>query len=270
VNPVGTKPDAGGTAATSRNLLRTGARLNWLLRDVTEWKRTQTARAELQLRLTTAQEDERRRVARDLHDSTGQLLTALALGVRAVRDAGPLPEVALTRLDHVQRLADELARQVHELATRLRPAALDDLGLEAAARQFVADWSARTGVPADFQAPVGVARFPSEVETTLYRVLQEALTNVAKHARAGRVAVAIARTAGNAVVMVEDDGVGFDPDGVPQTPTPDQPASERQRLGLAGMRERVALVGGALEVEAAPGRGTTIIARIPLASGTDR
>lgn len=166
----------------------------WLVRDLTEWYRSEAARADLQRRLTTAQEDERRRVARDLHDTTGQLLTALALGIRSIRDAGPLPDAANARLDHVQRLTDELARQVHELASRLRPTALDDLGLEAALRQHVANWSARTGIAADFQATgLGDERFPTEVETVLFRVVQEALTNVAKHAAARRVAVVLGR-----------------------------------------------------------------------------
>src|SRR5262249_39148147 len=143
------------------------------------------ARDDLMRRLVAAQEDERRLVARELHDSVGQLLSALLLGVRAVRDAGPLPPAALARLDEVQRLADELGRAVHDLAIGLRPSTLDDLGLVAALRRHLEDWSARTGVEVQFQA-VGLetGRFPPEVETTLYRVVQEALTNVLKHARA--------------------------------------------------------------------------------------
>jgi PAS domain S-box-containing protein len=243
-----------------------GRRQYWLLRDVTELRRSEAARAELQRRLATAQEDERRRVSRDLHDTVGQTLTALSLSVRAVRDAGPLPEAALARLGQVQRLADELARQLHELAVRLRPTALDDLGLEAAARQLVADWSARTGVPADFQSVGCDGRLPSEVETALYRVVQEALTNVAKHARAGQVAVILTCPKGEVIVAVEDDGAGFEADSATQTPAPGRAQGERGRLGLLGMRERVTLVGGTLEVESAPGQGTTVIARIPLAS----
>lgn len=237
--------------------------IHWLVRDVTEWLRAEADRADLQRRLTTAQEDERRRVARDLHDTTGQLLTALALGIRAVRDAGPLTEAARARLDHVQGLTDELARQVHGLAGRLRPTALDDLGLEAAVRQLVADWSARTGVGAEFQA-VGPLdpRFPPEVETVLFRVVQEALTNVARHAGAGRVAVVLGQSDGHAVAVVEDDGAGFEPGN--GTPAAGPSGENCVRLGLLGMRERVALAGGTLGIESTPGRGTTVLARVPI------
>ena len=236
--------------------------IHWIVRDITPWMRAEESRASLQQRLTTAQEDERRRIARDMHDTVGQTLTALALGIQTLRDAGPLPQAALLRLNHVQQLADELARQVHDLATQLRPTALDDLGLEAAARHLVADWSARSAVSADFQS-TGVAdeRLPTEVETALYRVVQEALTNVAKHAKARRVAVVLSRTDGHAVAVIEDDGVGFDPEEI--TPTP-QRLDDRDRLGLLGMRERVGLVGGTLEIESTPGKGTTIIARVAL------
>jgi signal transduction histidine kinase len=122
-------------------------------------------------------------------------------------------------------------------------------------QHYLVDWSARTGVPAQFQA-VGpeAERFPPEIETALYRVVQEALTNVAKHAGARVVSVVVERQDGRAIAVVEDDGVGFDPEA----------ASASGRLGLLGMRERVAVLGGALEVESSPGSGTTIIARVSL------
>jgi PAS domain S-box-containing protein len=229
----------------------------WVLRDFTAQRQLEAARDDLLRRLVTAQEDERRRVARELHDSVGQVLTALLLGVRVVRDAGPLPEAAGAALDEVQRLADQLGRAVHDLAVGLRPTALDDVGLVEAVGHHLADWSARTGVAAQFQA-AGLGpdspRLPPEVETALYRVVQESLTNVARHARAGLVGVVLERQGGLAIAAVEDDGVGFDPVA----------AAESGRLGLLGMRERLALLGGALEVESAPGAGTTILARVPL------
>jgi PAS domain S-box-containing protein len=234
------------------------AAFRWLVRDITEQRRAEAAREELMRRLVTAQEDERRRVARELHDSVGQLLTALSLGVRAVRDAGPLPPAALERLDEVQRVADELGRTTHDLAVRLRPTALDDVGLVAAVQHEVADWSARTGVEVRFQAVgLGSQRFPPEVETVLYRVVQEALTNVLRHANARLVSVVIERANGLAIAIIEDNGIGFDPDA----------AAGGGRLGLLGMRERVALLGGMLEVESSPGAGTTVIARLPSHAG---
>jgi signal transduction histidine kinase len=203
----------------------------------------------------TAQEDDRRRVARELHDSVGQLVSALLLSVRAARDAGPLPPAVLARLDEIQRLADELGRTTHDLAVRLRPTALDDVGLPVALQHYAEDWSALTGLAVKFQA-VGLesARLPPDVETTLYRVVQEAMTNVMKHAGARVVSVVLERQDGRAIAVVEDDGVGFDPEA----------AAESGRLGLIGMRERLALVRGHLEVETRPGAGTTVIAQVPL------
>jgi signal transduction histidine kinase len=219
-------------------------------------EREMTRRADLARRLATAQEDERRRVSRDLHDSVGQLLAGLSLAAQAARGTAPLPPAAADRLADVIRLSDAVGKELHALAVRLRPTALDDLGLAAALAQLVAAWTTQTGVPADFQA-TGLdagARLPAEVETTLYRAVQEALTNVAKHARATQVGVTVGVSEGVATAVVEDDGAGFDPEAV-----------GRGRLGLLGMRERLALVGGGLVVESAPGGGATVIARVPLA-----
>jgi signal transduction histidine kinase len=235
---------------------RGAATFRWFIRDVTELRRVEAERAELLRRLVTAQEDERRRVAREMHDSFGQLVTALSLSVRAARDAAGLPPPADARLTEVQRIADQLGRAAHEMAVQLRPSALDDLGLHAALAQYVAGWSARAGVEIDYEASaIASERLPAEVETTVYRVVQEALTNVARHANARRVSVVISRHGGRATVVVEDDGAGFDPEQV------------TGRLGLVGMRERVALVGGSLDVESGTGRGTVVLARFPLGSG---
>lgn len=228
----------------------------WLLTDTTDRRRAEAARDDLLRRLVTAQEDERRRVSRELHDSIGQLLTALLLSLRGVRDAGPLSEAALVRLIEAQGVADELGRAAHDLAVRLRPTALDDVGLEAALRQYLHDWSVRYGVEVQFEAAgLGDSRFPPEIETSLYRVVQEALTNVVKHASARVVSVVLERQDGRAIAVVEDDGRGFDPEA----------AQDSGRLGLIGMRERVSLFGGELSVESSPGAGATIIARVPLA-----
>ena len=229
--------------------------LQWFLQDVTERRQAIVARAELLRRLVTAQEDERRRVARELHDSVGQLLSALTLAVKSVRDADPLTPPTLTRLDVVQRVADELGRTMHDLAVRLRPTALDDFGLKVALQSFVNAWSEQTGIDAHFQSlGLETTRFAPEIETALYRVVQEALTNITKHAHAKLVSVVVERRDGDAIVVVEDDGAGFDPDAVAAT----------GRLGLLGMQERVTLVGGQLQIEAAPQAGTLIRACVPI------
>jgi signal transduction histidine kinase len=184
-------------------------------------------------------------------------LTALLLDVRGVRDAGPLSPQAVASLDKLERVADELIQQVHGLAIRLRPPALDDLGLEAALGLLVSEWSARVAVQVDLQtAGLESGRLPAEVETVLYRVIQEALTNVAKHARARVVSVVVSRQDGYATAAIEDDGRGFNVE-----------TAGTGRLGLVGMYERVALAGGVLNIESTEGVGTTVIARVPLAQG---
>lgn len=214
-------------------------------------------RAELSRRLSTAQEDERRRVSRELHDSVGQLLAGLSLSFKGIETSEKLPPTTVRKLNEAQRLADALGREVHALAVRLRPTSLDDLGLEAALSQLVAEWSDQTGIRADFVASgLGPARLPSEVETALYRVVQEALTNVARHARATSVSVVASRTEGSASALIEDNGDGFDPEVV-----------LTGRLGMLGMRERATLLGGNLEIESTPGAGTTVLIRIPLSEG---
>jgi PAS domain S-box-containing protein len=214
-------------------------------------------RRDLARRLATAQEDERRRVARDLHDTVGQLMAGLSMGFKAIETGGDLPPPAAARLAETQRIMGELGRELHGLAVRLRPTSLDDLGLEAALGQLVFEWASRSGVKADFHAAgLGRARLPAEVETTVYRVVQEALTNAAKHAQATRVGVAVTRSGGFVSVVVEDDGTGFDPD-----------APTTGRLGLLGMRERVELVRGEIDVESRPGAGTTVAVQIPIPAG---
>lgn len=217
--------------------------------------RDEALRADLLRRLATAREDEQRRTARDLHDQVGQSVSALMLAIKAACDAETLPEGAAARLADALRLAEDLGRDVHDLATRLRPAALDEFGLHAALRQLTSTWSRRFGLAVDLQASwLQRERLPADVETVLYRVVQEALTNVARHAHARRVSVVVERHAGHAIAVIEDDGVGFDV----SAPTPN-------RLGLVGMTERVTLVGGTLEIESGPAGGVTVIARVPVA-----
>jgi PAS domain S-box-containing protein len=230
------------------------AQTNQALADeVSQRRRAEEVRSDLLRRLDSAQEDERRRVARDLHDQVGQTLTALTLAVRATREAGPLPPEVAARLADVQRAAEELGREVHGLAVRLRPTALDDLGLHAALGQLLSEWSARTHVEIDCHlSDLEEVRLPPDFETMLYRVVQEALTNVARHSQAARASVVVQRVNGAVVAVVEDDGIGFDVNAI-----------STGRIGLLGLTERVTLAGGALEIESSHGKGTTVIARIP-------
>jgi PAS domain S-box-containing protein len=223
-----------------------------------ERERSERARTELLGRMVFAQEDERRRIAREMHDQFGEQLTALGLRIRMLKDAAgenlsPLVEA----LEHV---AQQLDRDVDHLVWELRPTALDDLGLRAALANYVQDWSLRVGVSAELHtAGLTNDRLPSEVETTLYRIAQEALNNIAKHARAGHVEIILERRPDHVSLIVVDDGVGFDPGEMD---------GERRGFGLLGMQERAALVGATLEIESAPGEGTTILVRMPTTSLT--
>jgi signal transduction histidine kinase len=157
-------------------------------------------------------------------------------------------------LQELQALTDRLGQEVHHLAIELRPTALDDLGLQSALANYAEEWSARSGVAIDYHSTgPDSERLASAVETTLFRIAQEALTNVLKHAGAKRVSMILHRSAERALLVVEDDGCGFDVAAVPAG-----------RLGLMGMRERLALVGGTLTIESRPGKGTTLFADIAL------
>jgi PAS domain S-box-containing protein len=235
-----------------------------LTAEIARRERSEAARRDLQRRLTTAQEDERRRIARELHDQLGQHLTALGLGLKVVKDATPHPSPTWDRLHELQALTDRIGRELHQLALELRPTALDDFGLESALTNYTEEWGARAKVEVDFHATgLETGRLPAATETALYRVILEALTNVLRHARAARVSVVLQAAPGQVVAIVEDDGCGFDP----------EPAlagsSAEHRLGILGMRERVALLGGELTIDSGPGRGTTVIANVPLAPRTE-
>ncbi len=168
--------------------------------------------------LVTAQEDERRRISRDLHDQLGQQLTALRLKLAAMREECDQDETARARIGEVQALAERIDSEVDFLAWELRPTALDDLGLTAALTNFVREWSGHYRTPAEAHVTgfnSGELRLSPQVETCLYRIAQEALNNVYKHAQAARVSVILERREGDAVLVIEDDGVGFDPAEAP-------------------------------------------------------
>jgi PAS domain S-box-containing protein len=217
-------------------------------------------RRDLLGRLVAAQEEERRRISRELHDEMGQLLTGFSLRLRSLEGVLPPPsaEAAAPLLSELRRLTEGMGREVHRLAVELRPTSLDDLGLVPALEAYTGEWAERTGVPAEFAA-VGMdgERLPPLVETTAYRVVQEALNNAAKYAvpaGATRVAVTLQRVGDRFQATVEDDGPGFDL----------EEAASRGRLGLVGMRERAEMVGGEVEIETGPGEGTTVYLRVVL------
>ena len=207
--------------------------------DLTERKKAdaERVRTEMLSRLIFAQEDERRRIAREMHDQFGEQLTALSLRIGLLKDAcgdkGELRE----QVDALEAVSQRLDRDVDQLVWQLRPTALDDLGLRAALANYVQDWSRRVSIAAELHT-TGLLddRLASETETALYRIAQEALTNVAKHSRAENVEIILERRPDHVVLIVEDDGVGFDPGGTAGTPG--------QGFGLLGMQERAALDRG--------------------------
>jgi PAS domain S-box-containing protein len=220
-----------------------------------ERSRLEATRYVLLRQLIAAEEQERIRLSRELHDQLGQLVTALRLGLRGLASGNGSAGAAL---DDLEQLTVQLAGELSHIASELRPPALDRLGLQQALQAYVEDWAARYGLTAEFQ-PLGVGheRFALEVETTLFRTVQEALTNVAKHSAAQSVSVILERRPGSVGVIVEDDGAGFDPAAATAS------GARTRRIGLVGMRERVELLGGTLEVESAPGAGTTLFIRLP-------
>jgi signal transduction histidine kinase len=231
------------------------ARANDSLRaEMGERERAERARTDLLGRLVFAQEDERRRIAREMHDQFGEQLTALGHRIASLKDAAAGQADLREPIAALEQVAQQLDRDVDHLVWELRPTALDDLGLQAALTNYVQNWSARVGIAARLHtAGLLNDRLDSEAETTLYRIAQEALTNVAKHSRAKNVELILERRADHVLLVVEDDGAGFDP------------GDRTHGFGLLGMQERASLVGASLEIEAAVGQGTTILVRMAVA-----
>jgi signal transduction histidine kinase len=220
-------------------------------------RREMREREALQRQLIRAQEEERRRIARELHDQMGQELTALNLGLKSLHEAAP--KKFKDALRSLQELATQTARDLRRVALELRSSTLDDLGLVKAVRNLAETWSAHCGIEVDVESrqypATGVS---AEVETTLYRIIQEALNNVAKHSGAKYASIILHHGSGHVEALIEDDGSGFDPT------KPRPAANERGGLGLSGIQERLSLLGGSLNVESAPQQGTTIVVRIPV------
>ena len=202
-------------------------------------------------RVVEAQELERRRLSRELHDQTGQELTSVLLGLKAVEEAKNQAEHA-EALAAVREQVLETLRDVRRLAVELRPKALDDFGLTPALERLRDTFAEQTGMRVELESRIR-ERLPADVETALYRIVQEALTNIVKHAQASIISIVLARQTGAVTVLIEDDGRGFT-----------RGDGSGDGLGLLGMGERLALLGGKLRIESTPGSGTTIVAEVPL------
>ena len=225
--------------------------------EIGERERADRARTELLARLVFAQEDERRRIAREMHDQFGEQLTALGHRIASLKEACRGRADLRGPLDALEVVAHQLDRDVDHLVWELRPTALDDLGLQAALATHIQTWAKRAHIAAELHTSgLSDSRLTSQAETTLYRIAQEALTNVAKHSRAKHVDVILERRADQVVLIIEDDGVGFDPGDAGTT---------RQGLGLSGMQERASLVGATIQIESTAGKGTTILVRMAVA-----
>ena len=224
--------------------------------DLTERKQAEAerARTELLARLVFAQEDERRRIAREMHDQFGEVLTSLSRSIEMMKESCAHDAELAGQVEGLERIAQQLDRDVDNLVWELRPTALDDLGLRAALANYVQDWSKRVKISAELHTS-GLLdeRLPSEAETTLYRIAQEALTNVAKHSDARKVDVILERQPDAVVLIVEDNGVGFDPATA---------SGSKHGFGLLGMHERASMVGAVLQIESTPGAGTTVLLRM--------
>ena len=203
-------------------------------------------------RVVEAQENERARLARELHDETGQALTSVLLGLKSLDDRVETAE-GRTAVAELRELVVSTLQDVRRLAVELRPAALDDFGLVPAIERLRDLVTEQSGISVEVRSEIGDQRLSPETETTLYRIAQEALTNVVKHADARSVRMRLSRSGNRIVLVVQDDGSGFEPESV-----------RDGGVGLLGMRERIALVGGRLTIESTEGAGTMLTAEVPI------
>jgi signal transduction histidine kinase len=225
-------------------------------------ERLQEQLRQLSRQILSAQEDERKKISRELHDVIAQTLTGINVRLAALKKEAALNTKGLDRnIARTQRLVEKSVNIVHQFARELRPAVLDDLGLIPALHSFMKLFSARTGVRTHLKAFADVEQLDTARRTVLFRVAQEALTNVARHAKASRVEVSIQKLPDGVCMKIKDDGKSFQVERVIA-------GQGNKRLGLLGMRERVEMVGGTFCVESAPGQGTTVRVEIPFAQET--
>jgi signal transduction histidine kinase len=221
-------------------------------------RRAAAIRTRLLEQFLAVQEEERRRLARDLHDEIGQSLTSVLIGLRTAADATDAAAVR-DRLEELRQTVNGTLHEVRRLARGLRPVALDHLGLGPALERYGEDFAHAAGIDVAVDAAeLAGVRLPADVETGVYRIVQEALTNTARHAAARHVSVTVTRGRSSLRVVVADDGRGFD------RAAPARAAADGSRLGLTGMSERAALLHGTVSVESAPGRGTRVTLCLPV------
>ena len=222
-----------------------------------ELKHKELMRKQLIARIIDTQENERKRISRELHDETGQALTSLLIGLKSVEDLVSISEVK-EKTSELRALAAQTLDDVHHLSTELRPSILDDHGLVAAIKKYTSEYADNTGVNVDFHASELIdKRLHPEVELVIYRIIQESLTNIAKYANAKNISIILKYRGAKLIAIIEDDGKGFDISSV-------MLSAGEKNLGLFGMHERASLIGGNLTMESQFGEGTTIFLEIPL------
>jgi PAS domain S-box-containing protein len=224
-------------------------------RDITDRKRAQKALRIYSQRLIEAQEAERQSVARELHDEVGQVLTAVKINLHSIQNTCKTRE-CMPRIEEGLGIVEEALGHVRELSFNLRPALLDDLGLTAALRWYLDRYAQRTGMQTELLSDFDDERLPRELETACFRIAQEALTNIARHAQATKASIRFERSNGTLLLTVADNGVGFDVNGFDQ--------HGASALGLRGMMERAQAIGGAIAMHSRPAKGTEIQARLPI------
>ena len=228
-----------------------------------EAQKREALKGELFRRIVDAQESERQRIARDLHDETGQALTAIGMGLRGLSTAltnNRNRDQAIKTLRHLETLAADSLHELQRLIADLRPSHLDDLGLPAALRWYAGKVQERTNLKVRVDIEGDEIPITSSLKIAIFRIVQEALNNITKHAQANDVYIKLEYRPKYVLVSVRDDGVGFDLDTVRMS------RARRPSLGLAGMQERAALLGGEVAIQSSPGQGTLVEARLPFHS----
>ncbi len=208
--------------------------------------------------ILNAMEEERKRIARELHDETSQVLTSLLISLAILEESITTPE-ARSRISDTRKLAHQTLRAIRNLSIDLRPSALDDLGLLPALRWYIKEYQQKFTIDVDLQATAFRERLPTDVETALYRIIQESLTNVARHSQAHKVSVMLKEDINAVYATISDDGIGFDAEQLQKTPGPGQ----EHGWGLVGMHERARLLDGLLKIDSQSGSGTIVRVRIP-------